>query len=311
MNAKLFMTKAGLILKEASPELLTGGGIILGIAALITACSKMKKAEAVHEDIKEEIEDIQNGEDQDTKEYAIACVKTVLKAFGRYLKVFWLPLLLEVLSICSIWYGHGIMVKRNADLASAAVILTQQLEKYRGRVRERIGEEAENELFYGATKRKVGESIEELENGKTKKHPIYEYEITDGAGGPFDFIFDRTNHNFQSTPGVNIGWLKMVLKSCQDIMESRATESSDGWYTMNEVYGQLGCDIPAESFRWGWRWSRRDATKRDYIDFGISDHYDPAVQAFIKGDEPVIPIHFNCHPIDVVNDLGLIRFFGA
>ena len=151
MDAKMILTKAGFILKQASPEILIGFGLISGIAAIFTACSKMKETEAVKEELEEELEMIAEEEEKGTKEYFFASFKAGSKAVFRYLKIFWLPILLEILAILSIWYSHGIMVKRNADLASAAVVLTQQLDKYRSRVREKVGEEAEKDLFYGLT----------------------------------------------------------------------------------------------------------------------------------------------------------------
>jgi len=308
MNLKLILAKTGLVLKQASPELLTGGGIILSIAALITACSKMKETEEVNEEIQDEIETIQDEEERGTKEYVGRMFKLAMKVVWKYLKIFWIPVLLELMSIFGIWYSHGIMVKRNADLASAAVILTQQMDKYRARVRDKVGEETENDLFYGLTNKKVGEVTEDLGDGKTKKRPVYEKVMTDGAEGPFDRIFDRSNHNYQSTPGANMVFLNSVRKSCNDIMEGRATNHSNGWFLMSEVYQQLGYEPTAESFHWGWVWSKYDPKfSGTFIDFGISDYSNSIVHAFANGMEPAIPLHFNCRPVDVFKDLNLMK----
>ena len=43
IDIKTIGAKLGLTLKQASPEILTGGGLILGLAAMIVACSKMRK----------------------------------------------------------------------------------------------------------------------------------------------------------------------------------------------------------------------------------------------------------------------------
>ena len=88
MNLKLILAKTGLVLKQASPELLTGGGIILSIAALITACSKMKETEEVNEEIQDEIETIQDEEERGTKEYVGRMFKLAMKAVWKYLKIF-------------------------------------------------------------------------------------------------------------------------------------------------------------------------------------------------------------------------------
>lgn len=300
MDAKLFIAKAGVVLKQAAPEILTGGGIVLGIAALIVACSKMKKFEAETEKTQEELEEVQNGREECTKmEYAKACFKVGTKAVWRFLKVFWIPILLEILSIIAIWYSHGIMVKRNAMLASTAFALTQQLESYRARVRNKVGEEVENDLFYDLTNNKIGTQIEMLEDGKTKKTPIYEKVIGDGCNGPFTYIFDKRNDNYQSMPGANIENLNMIVRAQQNILESRATKHTDGWMFSWEMEEALGFDPHPEINNWGWTFSRDNPLKCDTIDIGITDKSNQIVHDFLNKRESAIPLHFNCHPLNL------------
>jgi len=299
MNAKLAMEKAGFVLRQASPEILIGVGILSGIAAIFTACSKMKKAEEVTEEFHEEMEVIAEEEEKGTKEYAAASFKAGTRLFGRYLKTFWLPILLEILSIIAIWYSHGIMVKRNADLVSAAIVLTQQLDKYRDRVREKVGDEIENDLFYGVTNKKVGETIVKDEKGKDKKVKVVEKIIENGAEGPFDRVFDKNNHSFQGQPGADMGFLRAVRTSAEDIMRGRATKSSNGWITINEVLTQLGFEPVENGFNWGWVYSRFDPKYQStYVDFGVNDYSNMVVRNFENGLEPVMPLHFNCKPFE-------------
>ena len=307
MNTKLMMEKAGFVLRQASPEILIGFGILAGIGAIFTACAKMKEAETVKEDFHEEMEEIKDEEEQGTKEYNIAVCKAGVRSFGRYLKVFWIPILLEVLSIAAIWYSHGIMVKRNADLVSAAIVLTQQLDKYRERVKEKVGEEVENDLFYGVTNQKVDEIIGKDDKGKDKKVKVMEKVITNGAEGPFDRVFDRNNHNYKGQPGPDMIFLSGVERTCQCILESRATKTSNGWLTINEALDQLGFPSVENGFQWGWIYSRDDpkytSTK---VDFGISDKSNSVVVNFQNRLEPAIPLHFNCTPFQF-SDLKLAK----
>ena len=299
MNAKLAMEKAGFVLRQASPEILIGVGILSGIAAIFTACSKMKKAEEVTEEFHEEMEVIAEEEEKGTKEYAAASFKAGTRLFGRYLKTFWLPILLEILSIIAIWYSHGIMVKRNADLVSAAIVLTQQLDKYRDRVREKVGDETENDLFYGITSKKVGETIVKDEKGKDKKVKVVEKIIEDGAEGPFDRVFDKRNRNFKGQPGSDMGFLRIVRECVTNNMKVRATNTTNGWVTINEVFAQLGFDPVESGFKWGWIYSKFDPKYQStYIDFGVNDYTNMVVRNFENGLEPAMPLHFNCKPID-------------
>ena len=308
MNAKLILAKAGLVLKHTSPELLIGFGMIMSIGAIFTACSKMKKTEEVKEDLQEELKMIAEEEDKGTKEYFFASFKAGSKALWRYVKIFWIPALMEILAFLSIWYSHGMMVKRTTDLASAAVVLTQQLDKYRERVREKVGDEAENDLFYGLTNKKIGETTVTDENGKEKKVKIYEKIMTDGAEGPFDRIFDKANHNWKgNNPSNNLVFLTSVLRSSRDIMGYRATRHSNGWITINEVYSQLGFEPVEEGFHWGWIWSSYDPKySNTFIDFGINDFSNAVVRDFVNNLEPAIPLHFNCRPLDI-KELNLMK----
>ena len=300
MNFKMIMEKAGFVLRQTSPKILLGSGIVLSIAAIITACSKMKQTDAVQEELQEELEVIEETEVPGTKEYLVAKFKASGKAILRYLVIFWLPILLWFLSIGSFWYSHGIMAKRNADLASFAVLTMQELDKYRGRVRDKVGAETENDLFYGLTKRASGETVTITDdNGKEKKVKLQEKVIENCPGGPFDRIFDRTNQWYSNNPGANLFYINSVLNDCRDKLYDRSSKMSDGWLTINEVYNKLGFESTEAGFNYGWTFSRaNDAPCSPDIDFGITDYSDTVVKDHVSGKEMVIPLHFNCKPIN-------------
>ena len=303
MNFKAIAEKAGFVLRQASPEILLGTGVVLSLAAIITACAKMKETDEVREELQEELEVIEETEVRGTKEYLAAHFKAGAKAIFRYLVIFWLPILLWLLSMGSFWYSHGIMVKRNADLASVVVITMQELDKYRGRVREKVGSETENDLFYGLTKRPSGEVITVTdENGKEKKIKQQEKAIEDLPFAPFDRLFDRTNHNFQATPGNNLIFINGVRRSLEDKLRYRATNNSNGWLTINEVYNELGFESTEAGFNFGWIYSKHDPEYcSTYLDFGVNECSDQVVKDYLSGKETVIPLHFNCRPIDIRN----------
>lgn len=301
MNFKVMIEKAGLILRQASPEILLGSGIVLGVAAIITACSKMSETDDVKVELQEELNYIEETEEKGTKEYISANFKAGVRAFLRYIAIFWIPIVLEIMSILAIWYSHGLMVKRNADLASAVVVIAQQMDKYRSRVRDKVGVEAENDLYFGLTKSPTGETVVITdENGKDKKVKHYDILVTDGAEGPFDRIFDRTNPNWSSSPSSNLFYVQAVLNECKDKLIYRSSKSSDGWLTLNEVYDKLGFESTESGFNWGWTFSRRDPNESCVpdIDFGISNYSTKTVKNYINGRETVIPLHFNCKPIN-------------
>ncbi len=299
MKFKLLLSKAGMMLHQSGPELLTGGGIILGIAAVITACSKMKKAEEVKDIYEEEIQEVRENEEADSKEYALGCVKVWVKTAFRYLGVFWLPILLEILSIAGIWYAHGMMVKRNAALTSATVLLTRQIENYRGRVREKLGEEAENDLYYGITNKKVDEMIVD-EDGKAKKVKGAKKVLPENLDSPFDRVFGIGNSSFNDRhPGANIAFLTSQRNSLESLMKRRATDNSNGWVTINEAFSLLGFEPTELGFDYGWIFSYYDERfNQTTIDFGLNDFSSKTYQDFINGLTPAIALHFNCQPLN-------------
>lgn len=307
MNMKLMLSKAGLVLKETSPDILTAGGIILGVAALITACSKMKKAEEVKEEFKEEVNEIREDETLEPKKQALGCCKAAGKAAFRYLKVFWLAILLEAMSIGAIWYSHGMMMKKNAALTSTAMILTQQLEKYRERVKQKVGEEVEKELYYNMASQKVDEIITD-ENGKEKKVKTVKKVLPGELENPWDRVFDSQNHNYKNGhPGMNITFLSSILNNATVILHSRATEHSNGWLYLNELYSMLGFEPTELGSNWGWVWSRFDPRFMDtIIDIGLNNNEDPVYRDFVNGLEAAFPLHFNCRPVNL-DDLSLMR----
>ncbi len=311
MNAKIVFEKVFMTVKEASPTIAVIGGLALGVAAIVTACSKMSKAKEEKENTEAELLTLENTEFENKKEKTIAWAKFGGKVAARYMKIFWLPFLLEILSILSIWYSHGAMIKRNSALASSAFVLTQQIEHYRNRVKDKIGEEAENDLFYDIENRKIGTETKTLENGKTKKHDVYGKFTENGAEGPFDFLFGPANHNYYAdAPGANFCFLSQVASSANAFLRHRAVGGTKGWMTVGEVLEKLGEKPTAESYRWGWIYDPK-AVYPDpdrIIDFGdFWDKGSAVFQDFIHGISDVIPVHFNCVPIDLVKDAGLAK----
>jgi hypothetical protein len=311
MNAKVVFEKVLMTAKEASPTIAVIGGLVLGAAAIVTACSKMGKAQEEKENTESELIALESTEFETKKEKTVAYIKFGAKTAVRYIKIFWLPFVLEILAILSIWYSHGVMVKRNSALASGALVLTQQLDNYRDRVKAKLGEEAENDLFYGIENRKTGTEAETLPNGKTKKHDVFEKFTETGAEGPFDFLFGPSNRNYcADAPGSNFCFLSQVMSSSNAFLRQRAIGGTNGWMTVGEILEKLGEKPTAESYRWGWIYD----PKKTYpapdriIDFGdFWDKGNAVFQDFINGRADVIPVHFNCVPIDLVKDAGLAR----
>ena len=104
---------------------------------------------------------------------------------------------------------------------------------------------------------------------------------------------------YTNNPSANIFYLNNILDKFRQKIVERATKTTDGWVTINEVYEDLNFEPVEAGFDFGWTYSRaNDAPCSPDIDFGICDCSDTIVKDHISGKEMVIPLHFNCKPLD-------------
>ena len=140
-------------------------GVTTGIAAIVMACVATHKSEKIINDTKTAVIDIQNNEEIPEEEKPKAIVKTVgvsaLKVAGWYTAVG----TLQFTSFKA--YGKTIdnLQNENMILTSIATSALSTLANYRRAWQEKVGKEAEEEVYYDAEKK----TITVVENGKTKK----------------------------------------------------------------------------------------------------------------------------------------------
>lgn len=271
-----------------SPEILVGIGIVTAGAAVVMACKQTMKMDKILDDHKETIEKINELVADDTAKYEdekgevkpydekcgkgdkIICYRNTT---WRIIKNYALPFGLFILSMSCFVGSTAILKKRNAALATAFNGLLAATNAYRQRVADKIGKDAEEDLFLDRHSFEVTELREDgTEETKTIKtapnvHP----------GEPFVFRFNR-----ETSP---VYWDKnpelclSILKGVELYVErSVFSEFRSAPVTLPEVLRKLGMAVPKDknglSTKWqeaGWV-AKKHGGSNKHCDFGLDKY---------------------------------------
>lgn len=201
MNA---LTAIGGFANEHSPAILVGVGIIGFVATVVTACKQTTKLSDILDEAKAEEDQIVNFDpskmekeveytEEDRKnDLKILRRKTTLKIIRNYA----VPAAIGIASIASILCGFKILNGRYLVATSAYATLEKLHEKYRERIRDKYGDDADR---YGETG--VWHEREEIideETGETKvvdKCTVVPEDAKDNPFfhiiGPGDYLYEK------------------------------------------------------------------------------------------------------------------------
>ena len=256
---KLFKT-AGMGLKKfgrhKKPEICMVVGGVLGAATIVTACYQTYKglpgiidehAKAL-EKVKANKEAAKDLPDDDplkkkvSRETAIVYGTTALKCARLYA----LPLTTFGASMFMFVTAHKTMKIRNAGLAAAVAGVRKQFKNYRKSVAEEIGEEAEQNLYFGVKTKTVADT-EIDENGEEKEVVKTYDDVADGVeGSEFVKYFVKGNSNWDRSIDQNYFFLTQQQNRANDILRQK------GEITLNEVYDLLGFKRTEAGMVFGW-----------------------------------------------------------
>lgn len=277
--------------KKHSPEILIISGIVGLVGAGVLACRATTKVQGVLDDRHSQLNsvDILENEyseqenytaDDAKKDKIIINVKCGLKIAQLYAPA----VVLGVTSAISILAGHNILSKRNAALAAAYATVDGSFNEYRKRVKERFGEDVDNELKFGMKNKQVTETVTD-ENGKEKRVKKMVNAADSALGGsPYAFIFDEN-----TAPSVFKGgtdFMLMTLRCEQNYANDLLT--ARGYLSLNEVLDRLGLKTSKMGQIVGW--ARNDENGDSFVDFGARE-IDVET---IDGVEKKIVLDFNC-----------------
>lgn len=288
----------GLKLKVATPEIMVGAGIVSLVAAGVMACVEttkkldeiIDKHNAEMENIRQAKELAEAGEieiDKDTgikKATAGVYCKTVGRAIKTYAPAIALALLGITLTVC----GHGLLKKRHVALVAAYTGLSESFKKYRGRVADSIGAEAEKRLFSGSEKKLITETHVGEDGNEIQKTTEQEVAKKGASCSPFTFIFDAANAPSQWSrhPGYNYDFLVNAEMTANRKLRDR------GYLTLNQVLESLGMDAVQEGMTIGWFYNKGTESMTP-VSFGI-ELLDPDDPGCFRGGLPDYVLNFNC-----------------
>lgn len=163
MNLKVRFNKVANWGKQNSPDILLVTGLVEGAVGVFLACRATLKAKKIMD---ESLEEKVISNDDGTCVITVPARKKMAKAID-ICRIYLAPAALLAASGTSICAGHGILKTRYTGALTAYTSLTAAFMEYRGRVRDEIGAEKEEELYYGTEKDVVSMKVEQ-EDGSTK-----------------------------------------------------------------------------------------------------------------------------------------------
>jgi len=279
-----------------SPEIMTAGGILSGIASAILLAKAYKRQDetlgetlAQIQDAKEQIAEGNElylsltpvEQEEMTQKHGLHLInkkEETLLLRGLYfqtvsdaVKLYAAPLALGGLSIALILGSRGILRKREQALFSAYLVLQQGFEAYRRRVREDLGDDVDKRYLHGLSKRNTATVEIDPETGKKKKIKGEENVIDEDLEPTmYDRIFGPDNRNWADSLSGEHFWLGVAQTMMNEELKRK------GYVMLNTVYKRLGFPETPEGAVVGWSLARAQklGVGDKYIDFGMGEPWN-------------------------------------
>ena len=268
----------------------------------VLACKKTKEAEPVIDHAKEQLEElkyVENNKSAEEKPTAKEYIRICARAGYELVKIYALPAGLWVGGMGFIFGGHGKLKKDKNKYLAGGIALQKFFDSYRGRVREKIGEEAEKDLYFSADESDVTVIETDPKTGEKKtvqkKGKIFR-EQQPGSMWARNFT-PRTTDEFDVR-----SYNEFFIQKKQDILNERLKMVP--FITINEVYDELnmkpGEGKCAEGMTVGWVWNpkidRGDRMIKIEMLEGWEEVYDAVLDRVTV--QPCLRLDFNCYPLE-------------
>lgn len=261
--------RMGLKVQKHSPEILLGVGVVSTLAGTVLACKATLKVTDVLDETNELLETIEETEANTeegvySKEDAVKDRAVVYVQTGVQLAKLYLPAISTIgLGVACFVASHNIQHRRVAALGAAYKAVEYSFSNYRDRVVEKLGEEVERDLYFGAKENTV-EVTETLKSGKEKKAKKKIKTVDLDRSLYARYFSAHTTSQWSRNRDSNLYFLKMHQSFFNDRLKYV------GHVFLNEVYDALGFDRTKEGALVGWIY---EGEGDGFIDFGILDYY--------------------------------------
>lgn len=275
--------RAALVAQKFAPEILVGVGIIGGVTAAVwgakatleldESLSYSRKMIKDHKELRE----ISNEVDYPKAKYQQDIAISYYRGVQAVVKLYGPPIALGAASIACILSAYGLMRARNTALIAAYNAVETAFRRYRDRVVEEHGEEADYRYINNVREITVEETDEK---GKVVQRKQLVRELV--SDDLYIRTFDQSNPQWRGEGDVyNYFFLKSQQNYHNQILHTR------GHVFLNEVLAALGFEHTKEGSVVGWV---ANGDGDNYIDFGVFDALS-APKDFI--DAKAIRLEFN------------------
>lgn len=291
------INKVGFKLKKHSPEILAVVGTVGTAASVVMACKATLKVNDVLDEAKENIDKVHTVIDQgETEKYtqedanrdlAVIYIQTGWK----FVKLYGPAIAVGAASLGCLLGSNHILRKRNAAALAGFTAVDKAFKEYRGRLRERFGENGEaldRELLYNIKAQEI-ERTEVDENGNETviKETVEVIDPNDNTN-IYSFFFDE----------YCTGWCKNAELNkvfvIQQVEAANYRLKTKGILTLNQFREMLGADTtPIGQFA-GWVYTDDGSAGDNFIDVGLWDVHSEGSRDFINGREKSILLNPNC-----------------
>lgn len=293
----LGMTK--LKVQKHSPEILLVSGLTGFVGTVVLACRATTKLPELVEDHEKMMDDVHlmeediehDATDETPKDLQKAKVRAYTTIAKDYICLYGPSVSLGLASGACIVGSYSVEKKRYTGLLGAYNGAMAAFETYRQRVREELGDEADQRFRYGWKKEQlVGETTDEKGKKKKTKEDI----LTLDGGEPSQYarVFEHyirdgvPNPNWYDDPFFTMQFLKVQESRFNGLLNTR------GYVFLNEVYDALGFDMTKEGALVGWV-QNPPSEPSNYISFGLYDIRDPQKRRFINQQGNAVLLDFN------------------
>ncbi len=260
-------SRAGFAAKKHSPEILVVTGVAGVVASTVLACRATTKISGILEERKQKLADVTTEIEAENKDYTPEDARKdriiINTQAGLKLAKLYAPAVgLGILSITAIFASHDLLRKRNVALAAAYAGLSDSFGKYRDRVIEKLGKDADEELRHGIVEREIEETDE---NGNVTKRKAKVIEDDPLAASPYAREFNETNPCWVNNLDYNLNFLRTTEAYANDKLRAK------GYLFLNEVYEDLGLKPTKAGQIVGWVYDEKNPKHNgdNYVDFGI------------------------------------------
>lgn len=266
-------------LKESSPTIMIGLGVVGVTATVILACRATLKMSDVlaeaNEDVKEAEE---NNEGVDVQKSVFSAqLRTAIKIAKLYAPA----VIIGVASVGVIAGSHVILQRRNAAMSAAYAGAITAYNKYRERVVADLGEGKDREYAYGA---KEVEIVVEGPDGPVTEMAMVVEADNDGCS-LYARTFEENNIKWSNYPGRNAETIMGMQIWANDLLNTR------GHVFLNEVYDMLGFEPTTAGTRVGWV---KNGSGDSQIIFGVwGSGYLEGKNWIARGGKDPIKLDFN------------------